>query len=175
LEEVSLDVDSNHPHADERCGDGDVHRRHGHGCPRATASLAVSATVTGNCTISTSTVSFGSYDPVSANASANLDSTGTITFACTKGSAPTIGLGLGSNVSGTTRRLTDGAGNFLAYELYSDTGRSTVWTPTGGGVVTPGAALSKTARNQTVYGRITSNQDVPAGSYTDTIVATINF
>jgi spore coat protein U-like protein len=34
---------------------------------------------------------------------------------------------------------------------------------------------SKTARNFTVYGRVPSNQDVAAGSYSDTVVATVNF
>ena len=141
----------------------------------ATANLAVSATVTNNCTISTAPLAFGSYDPVVANASADLDGTGTVTVACTKGSSATIGLGLGSNASGTTRRMTDGSSNFLTYELYQDSGRSTVWGNSGSGLLSPVAAPSKAARDFTVYGRVTSNQDVPAGSYNDTVVATVNF
>jgi hypothetical protein len=30
--------------------------------------------------------------------------------------APTVGLGLGSNASGSTRRMTDGSSNYLTYE-----------------------------------------------------------
>jgi spore coat protein U-like protein len=141
----------------------------------ATANLGVSATVTNNCTISTAALAFGSYDPVVAHASTNLDGTGTVIVACTKGASSTIGLGLGSNASGSTRRMTDGSSNYLTYELYSDAGRTTLWGNSGGDLYNPGAAPSKTARNFTVYGRVTSNQDVPAGSYNDTVVATVNF
>jgi spore coat protein U-like protein len=141
----------------------------------ATANLGVSATVTNNCTISTSAVAFGSYDPVVAHASANLDGTGTVTVACTKGATSTVGLALGSNASGSTRRMRDGGTNYLTYELYQDSGRTTVWGNSGAGLYNPGAAPSKTARNFTVYGRVPSNQDVPAGSYNDTVVATVNF
>ena len=140
----------------------------------ATANLTVSATVTNNCTISTAALAFGSYDPVAANAASNLDGTGRLTVACTKGATATIGLGNGSNASGSNRRMSDGGSNYLAYELYSDSGRSTVWN-TGSGMLSPVAAPSKVARDFTVYGRISSNQDVPAGSYGDTVVATVNF
>jgi spore coat protein U-like protein len=140
----------------------------------ATANLSVSATVINNCVISTAALAFGNYDPVAANAAANLDGTGTVTIACTKGTTATIGLGLGANASGTTRRMTDGSGNFLTYEMYQEVGHSTVWN-TGAGLLSPAAAPSKAARNFTVYGAVTSNQDITAGSYTDTVVATVNF
>lgn len=140
----------------------------------ATANLGVSATVTNNCTISTAAVAFGSYDPVVAHASTNLDGTGTVTVACTKGATSTVGLGLGANASGSIRRMSDGGTNYITYELYSDASRTTVWN-TGAGLYNPGAAPSKVARNFTVYGRVPSNQDVPAGSYNDTVVATVNF
>jgi spore coat protein U-like protein len=140
----------------------------------ATANLGVSATVTNNCTISTAALAFGSYDPVVAHASTNLDGTGTVTVACTKGASSTIGLGLGSNAAGSVRRMTDGSSNYLTYELYSDASRTTVWN-TAAGLYNPGVAPSKVARNFTVYGRVVSNQDVPAGSYNDTVVATVNF
>ena len=141
----------------------------------ASASLTVSATVANNCTISTAALSFGAYDPVVANASANLDATGTVTVACTKGAATTIGLNLGSNASGSTRRLTDGSSNYLTYEMYQDSNRTTVWGNSGTALLSPAAAPSKAARNFTVYGRVSSNQDVPAGSYSDTVTATVNF
>jgi spore coat protein U-like protein len=50
-----------------------------------------------------------------------------------------------------------------------------VWGNSGTGLLSPVAAPSKAARNFTVYGRVTSNQDIPAGSYSDTVVATVNF
>jgi spore coat protein U-like protein len=140
----------------------------------ATANLGVSATVTNNCTISTVALAFGSYDPVSANAAANLDGTGTVVVACTKGATATIGLGNGDNYS-SGRRMDDGSSNFLSYELYHEAARTTVWTDTVGGLLSTGVAPSKAARNFTVYGRVTSNQDVEAGNYSDTVVASVNF
>ena len=140
----------------------------------ATASMPVSATVNNNCTISTNQVAFGSYDPVVANATANLDTTGAVIIACTKGAVTTLGLDTGANASSGTRRLTS-SGNFLTYELYQDSSRSTVWGNSGADLYNSGTSPSKDARTFQVYGRIAGNQDVPAGSYTDTIVATVNF
>ena len=141
----------------------------------ATANLAVSATVTNNCTISTTALAFGAYDPVVANASTNLDGLGGIVVACTKGATADIGLGLGANMSGTTRRMVAGGTNYLTYELYKDSGYATVWGNAGTAQLNTGAAPSKAARTFTVYGRVASNQDVPAGNYSDTVVATVNF
>ena len=140
----------------------------------ATADLAVSATVSNNCTISTAPLAFGAYDPVDANSAANLNGTGTVIVACTKNVAPTIALGLGDNPNGATRRLNDGT-NYLTYEMYKDAARTQVWGDAGGDLLSPGAAPSKAPRTFTVYGAVTGNQDVPAGNYADTVVATVNF
>jgi spore coat protein U-like protein len=145
------------------------------GAATANASLSVTASVTNNCTVSTSPLAFGAYDPVVANASASLDATGTITVACTKGAATTIALSAGSNASGSTRRMIDGSSNYLTYEMYQDSARSTIWGSSGAGLFTPAAAPSKAARNFTVYGRIPASQDIPGGNYTDTVTATVNF
>jgi spore coat protein U-like protein len=140
----------------------------------ATADLAVSATVSVNCTISTAPLAFDPYDPVDTNAAASLNGTGTVTVACTKNVAPTIALGLGDNASGATRRMTDGT-NFLTYQMYKDAARTQVWGDAAGELLSPGAAPSKAPRNFTVYGAVAGNQDVPAGDYDDTVVATVNF
>ncbi|HET9362759.1 MAG TPA: spore coat U domain-containing protein [Vicinamibacterales bacterium] len=140
----------------------------------ATANLGVSATVTSNCTISTVALAFGNYDPVGANLAADLDSNGTVTVACTKGSTATIGLDLGGNASASVRRMTDGT-DFLTYELYQDATHTTVWGNAGAGLLSPAAAPSKAPRNFTVYGRVQANQDVTAGNYSDTVLATVNF
>lgn len=140
-----------------------------------TADLTVGATVTNNCTISTAALTFGTYDPVVGNSSANLDGTGRVTLACTKGATASIALGSGSSSSGSARRLADGAGNFLAYDLYQDSSRSVAWSGSGSGLMTPTPSTSKAGRDFTVYGRVQGNQDVPAGAYSDTIVATVNF
>jgi spore coat protein U-like protein len=140
----------------------------------ATAQLQVLTTVVKRCTISTTDVSFGSYDPVTANATAPLDGAGSLVVACTQGTAAVIGLDVGSNPTGQTRRMSGGT-TFLTYELYKDAGRTQVWTGTGTGQMTLTAAPSIAPRTYQVYGRVPQAQDVAAGSYTDRAVATVNF
>ena len=91
-----------------------------------TANLNVTASVSAVCTISTVTVAFGAYDPVVTNAATDLNGTGTLTVACTKGAAATIDLGVGNNLSGGSRRMGSGT-DFLNYALYKDAARSQVW------------------------------------------------
>ncbi|HUJ29289.1 MAG TPA: spore coat U domain-containing protein [Myxococcales bacterium] len=139
----------------------------------ATSTVAVSATVVKNCTMTNGAITFGNYDPVVTNAAANLDvaSTG-FSVSCTKGVGYAISLDLGSNATGTTRRMKDAAGDFLNYEIYNDSGRTTVWNATN---TVAGTAASKAALALTAYGRVPSAQDVPTGSYTDTVTATVTF
>jgi spore coat protein U-like protein len=141
---------------------------------QTTANLAISASVAANCTISTTAVAFGAYDPLVTNASAPKDANGGVTVTCTKGSVPTVALGLGSNPSGSVRQMSAGGGNFLTYELYSASDYSTVWG-TGTSAYTASAALNKNPRTFTVYGRVPGGQDAATGAYADTVLATVNF
>jgi len=140
-----------------------------------TANLNVTASVSAVCTISTVTVAFGAYDPVVTNAAADLNGTGTLTVACTKGASATIDLGVGNNLSGGSRRMGSGA-DFLNYALYKDAARTQVWgtAMTGGSTLTYNSA-SKASTNLTVYGKVPQAQDVTVGSYSDVVVATINY
>lgn len=145
----------------------------------ATSNLAVNASVTANCTISTTAVAFGAYDPVSANASTALNGSGAVNVTCTSGASATLTLGQGANAdTGSTdavpaRRMNDGSTHYLAYTLYQDSGRSTVWGNTAGtGVANTGTGTQVAV---TVYGAVAAAQNVPAGSYSDTVVATVTF
>jgi spore coat protein U-like protein len=152
----------------------------------ATANLAVSAAVSANCTISTSALAFGAYDPVVANASTALNGTGSVTIACTKGSAPNITLDLGANFVGSQRNMKNtGNTDVLGYQLFQppDTTPgsacsfpgSTVWGTAGGQIFTPTSPGSKASRSYNVCGTVAANQDVSVGTYQDTVVATVNF
>lgn len=138
----------------------------------ATTQLRVTTTVIKNCTITSSDVAFGNYDPVGANRTAPLDGIGTLTITCTTGTAATIGLDTGGNGN---RRMNNGSGVYLSYELYKDGGRTQVWGNTGGGMMPIVAAPTVQPRVFTVYGRVAPTQDVSPGSYSDQVVATVNF
>ena len=144
----------------------------------AQSNFNVTASVTNNCTITSTTLAFGAYDPVSANATIALDAAGSVDVACTKGAAPTIGLNAGNNsasASGTTRAMSNGAGDFLSYEIFQNGGRTTVWGNSGAGLLTTAPAPSKAARSFPTFGRIPAGQDAASGAYTDTVTATVNF
>ncbi len=143
-----------------------------------TANLTVQASVTANCTISTSTLNFGAYDPIVSHKASDLTGEGGVTVTCTNGAAVTITLGQGSNAdAGSTddvplRRMTDGT-NFIEYFLYSNEARDTVW---GNTEATDVAETGNgAAQLQVVYGKVTMDQQVPAGSYSDTVLATVTF
>lgn len=146
----------------------------------ANVNFLAKAQVNANCTISKLTdLDFGTYDPLSANAAADLPgSAGVLQIACTRGSTGvTIGLDVGQNASGTQRNMKTGAGGanqLLAYNLYQDAGLTTAWNNTSTFAV--GAALiDRLPHTITVYGNVPQAQDVTTGSYTDTVKATINF
>jgi spore coat protein U-like protein len=140
----------------------------------ATANLSVSATVTRNCTITTTPIAFGNYDALSGT---QVDQDGAIKLTCTKGTPTTITLGNGVTPQAGQRAMAGGTpAGFLNYELYSDNGRTTRWGNAAGQILTPPTAPDNTERSFPVYGRILSGQtSVSQGSYTDTVVATVNF
>jgi len=140
----------------------------------ATTKMNVTASVTGTCTLASPVaLAFGAYDPIGANATANLDvSPNALTVTCAKGVTAQISLDTGSNAQGTTRRLSDGT-NFLTYEIYTSAARTTVWNTTN--TVTY-VASSKAPSPIPVYGRIPSGQDVAVSSgYADVVNATVTF
>lgn len=149
----------------------------------ASADLAVSAAVSQNCTIGTINLAFGAYDPVVTNASTALTGTGTVTVACTKDATGlTIGMGFGLNPASTQRQMANGAER-LQYNLFQRPTNTpgtvcpgtTAWTNTGAGLLTLTSPTSKAGRLYNVCGTIPGGQDVAAGSYGDTVSATINF
>ena len=142
----------------------------------ASTTFAVNGSVIANCTISATGISF-TYDPVVANATTNATATGTITLACTKGSAPSIALDSGlyaGLASAGPRAMRLGATtNYLGYDIYQPGTTNTSWTTAAPYI--PSAPTSKAARNFTMNGAAIGGQDVTVGSYTDTVTATVNF
>jgi spore coat protein U-like protein len=144
----------------------------------ATANVGVSATVVPSCSISTSNLSFGNYTASSGTANTT---TATLSFTCTSTTTWWIGLDAGTNSGSTSnpRIMSDGSGDSLNYDLYQDSGHSTVWGNTSGTGVTSSStgqsAGTGSVQTATIYGLIPIHQYVVPNAYTDTVVATINF
>jgi len=135
------------------------------GAANTSTTFTVSATVVATCSVSASNLAFGSY-----TGTGNTDQTTTVTVTCGNGTGYSVALNDGANASGSTRRMANGS-NYLAYELYSDSGRTTVWN-----AAAPVAGTGNGgAQTLTVYGRIPTGQSVPAGAYTDTVQVTVTY
>lgn len=126
-----------------------------------TANVTVNASVAKQCAIQGVTINLGAYDTFTQAA---VQGTGNLQVRCTKNAASvTISLA-------TDRVMSNGAGGSLNYTLTQDGGAA--WNTTD--------VVSYTAADSSwfpiaVDAEITANQDVPDGSYTDTVVATINY
>jgi spore coat protein U-like protein len=141
----------------------------------ATANLGVDASVLGTCTIATTPVSFGNYEATAASA---LPGTGSVTLTCADGTAANVTLGEGVNPFSAApatplRQMAMGA-NRLAYFLYQDAARATVW---GNTVATgvPQVGVGAAGVPLVVYGAVTAGQNAPIGNYSDIVVATVTF
>jgi spore coat protein U-like protein len=155
----------------------------------APTTIEVSATVSQGCSISTKTaLAFGAYDPIGVNATTALNATGQISVACSKGATSlTIGMNDGTHVVGTQRHMQGAAAtDILLYNLFQPptnvpgvacTFPATIpWNSTApAGVLTLTSAPSKEARLYNVCGTIPAGQDATTGTYTDTVIATLNF
>ncbi len=135
----------------------------------ANVTFFVNGHVPGTCTLSTGNLAFGTYT------GAQSDATATVTVNCTNTAPYSVALGAGSNANGTTRRMTGPASQYLNYALYSDNGRSTTWgdgTSYGATVTGTGSGANQSL---TVYGRVTASQTPTPGSYSDTVVVTLQY
>jgi len=144
-------------------------------------NLNVTASVASSCKItSVNAISFGAYDPAVANATTPADAAGAINVVCTKGGAVAIQLDQGvqakaaSTCLAPARQMKSGT-DLLGYDVYSDTGRTTLWgcDATNQVSFTSTGALAPTTF--ATYGRVPAGQDVPSGSYADTIVVSVTF
>lgn len=154
----------------------------------ASQNLNISAQVNNNCTIATTAVAFGIYDPIVTNkAGTGADvnnGAGKLTVTCTKkSSGVTLALGNGGNFNLGARRMTDGT-DFLAYELYQPPNvtpatactfpGTTVWNSVN--TLNPAAAsFDGTAKDFFICGTVAKGQNVEVGSYADVVIATVNF
>lgn len=149
---------------------------------------AASSVLAGSCTVSSSGLAFGAYQPLTFTVkltSVNVFSTATVSVLCTgivTGGSYTISLGAGSYGPGdriSTRYLnnTTHGGDYMVYNLFTEASYTTVWGngSTGallnGNIPTGGSNLS-----HTVYGKIPAGQStLKAGSFSDSPSMTVTY
>jgi spore coat protein U-like protein len=146
-----------------------------------TTSFNVTATVVNDCIIGSTNIAFGNYDPTSAT---TVTAQGAVTAKCTKGDAVSVALNQGANPAGAStaavpaRQMANGT-NLLPYHIYIAAAPSaTEWGAGTVGTNEPAAQTSatvNTALTFTTYGSLPAGADVPAGSYSDTVIATVTF
>ncbi|MBO9689188.1 spore coat protein U domain-containing protein [Roseateles chitosanitabidus] len=136
-----------------------------------------------SCSAQTTSLLFANYNPL---AYGNTDTTGTVTIKC-GGVAGllvpyTIALSTGGGSTFAGRRLAYGA-NVLSYNLYSDSGYTSIWgdgtasTSTASGFVLLDVISLLGSVTYTVYGRIPGRQvtTIPGGPYVDAVTVTITY
>lgn len=149
-------------------------------------TLPVTATVSAVCTVSTTAVAFGVYNPTIGG---TLNGTGTLIVTCTNGTAITnitLGTSLPANLPAPgayIRAMKLAAGvDLIGYDLYIPSSvtpsaacaYTTKWDASAA-IFVPAAAPSNVARTFNVCGQTTQGQNVSAGSYSDSIAVTVNY
>ena len=146
------------------------------GAATATNSLSSQTTVTTACNVSGSTLSFGTtINPIGA---VPIDASSTLTVECTNSTTFTLSLNAGINAGGFTnfsqRKLKNGSYT-LSYQLYTDSGRTTVWGDGTGGSSTYGGTGTGNLQTVYLYGRLPTLTGAVPGTYTDTVTVTITY
>lgn len=138
-----------------------------------TAQFDVKITITSSCQInSATTLDFGSSGVLSVDR----DAGSAVTVQCTNTTPYNIGLNSGIGTGATVgNRIMTGPGNAtIGYSLYKTAARTTVWGNTVGTDTVSGVG-NGLAQAYPVYGRVPAQATPAAGTYTDTVTATITY
>lgn len=131
-----------------------------------------------SCSATTTSASFGTYDPT---ATAPTETAGTVTVNCTGlvSLLGTVEIAASPGSSGNVVQRTMRQGiNSLRYNLYVDPARSIVFGDGTAGTQTitrPLNGLLIFGQSVAFYGRIPARQWAQAGTYTDSIVITVTY
>ena len=135
-----------------------------------TASLALlpGLAYAAGCTVTVVNVAFGGYDVFQQQ---DTETTGSVNVTCDSSASYTISLSAGLGTF-AARAMLSGSQQ-LSYNLFTDPQRLTIWGDGSSGTATVSA--SGTGASYTVYGMIPARQNVPAGTYSDTITVTVTY
>ncbi len=132
-----------------------------------------------SCTVATTAVAFGTYNPViptadTANGNVAVTCSALVLFTASY----VISMAKG-NSSTYTPRFMNLAGVHLNYNLYTTAGFASIWGDATGGTVTVSDSYTAIGlselRNYTVFGQIPALQAVGVGTYTDTVLVTVTY
>ena len=140
------------------------------------------AAVTFTCTVNATGVAFGTYNPLSAVGDSAVGSWTVTCNALGSGSATVAGtltLSTGSSGSYAARTMKSGT-HALQYNIYASASHTQVigdgsagtFALSDSGTVTAGQVYQITG---SMYGFVPPSQDVPAGSYADSVVVTVTY
>ena len=106
--------------------------------------------------------------------SSPVQATSAISLTCRRGTAWQIGLSDGMNPGAGQRRMVNGSGHHVQYELYRDAAMTQRWghTENVDRLVGSGTGSSQSVN---VYGKIPGSQSVPVGAYTDRVTVTVTY
>ncbi len=144
-----------------------------------TLTFTVSVTLQASCTLSVTTMDFGS---ASAPISSNVTTTATVGAVCTSTTPYSVGLGSGMYASGSQRRMKSTSGSYLNYGLYVDSGYTQPWsTGSSSTACTNGANTcvlntgTGSTQNITIYGQVPPQTAPAVGNYSDSVVVTLTY
>lgn len=138
----------------------------------ATDPMTVSITIENSCTVTANDLNFNTQTTLAAN----IDVGTTVSVLCTGAGPINVGFSTGAGAGATygSRKMTGPA--LIDYSLYSDAGRTSVLGDGSAGTVRIGSTSTGVAQSFDVYGRVFAGQNPkPVGTYTDTVVATVEF
>lgn len=158
-----------------------------HASGTLTGDIGVTLTIGEGCTVSNGSVTdgtnewgtldFGTYSDLTNVIDGSVtgsDGSNTVTVTCSEGLSPTLTLDSGLYGNGSLRNVSsDGGTTLIPYRLYSDSGRSTEIALNSSISLT----ADGTAQDVPIYGRVLPADQTTtapaAGTYTDTVVATL--
>jgi spore coat protein U-like protein len=139
------------------------------------SALALPSSAHGACSLTSTSVAFGTYDIFSATP---LDTLGQIIFRCSNNDHNvSISLDKGGASTFNPRRMLNGAST-LNYNLYLDAARTMIWGDGTGGTQNffiPNPQPNNTDIGVPIYGRVPAGQGSSVGNYSNTLTVTINF
>lgn len=138
----------------------------------ATTTMPVSMTITAGCTVTATSVAFGTQSTLSSAVTAS----GTLSVTCTNTTPYVVGLDQGSGTGATTavRKMTGPSSATISYGLYQNSALTTNFGNTNGTDTLAGTGTGG-GQTITVYGKVPAQTSPAPGSYADVINVVVTY